>query len=184
MKPDLGQLLAREVPLPDNGAAAPGTANRPVRSTTRPVLGVEPPDGVVVGVRCQDGEVRRSTDRRRRVSRRHRGRQGSVWVANAEDNTVSRLDASSGKVIGQPVPVGEHPRAVAVAGDSVWVSNLDANTVSRLDASSGEPAAQPIPVGERPISIATRQGSVWVANADANTVSPLDASSRAAAGGG
>ena len=63
---------------------------------------------------------------------------GSVWVANADDNTVTRLAAGSGKAIGGPIPVGAFPDAIAVGQGFVWVANAEDNTVTRLAAATGQ----------------------------------------------
>ena len=100
--------------------------------------------------------------------------EGSVWVANAGDDTVSRLDAKTGKPAGTPIPVGNAPFGVAVGEGSVWVANVD-NTVSQLDAKTGKPTGTPIRVGKEPRSVAVGEGSVWVTNTADHTVSRLDA---------
>ena len=61
--------------------------------------------------------------------------EGSVWVANAGDDTVTRIDASSGEVVGEPIAVGDSPSDVAVGEGSVWVANSGDDTVTRIDLS-------------------------------------------------
>ena len=100
---------------------------------------------------------------------------GKVWVANAADDTVSRLDPGSGRVVGEPIAVGAFPDAIAVGDGSVWIANADDNTVTRLDATIGRVVGEPIAVGAFPDAIAVGDGSVWIANADDNTVTRLDA---------
>ena len=46
-----------------------------------------------------------------------------VWVANAGEDSVSRIDIASGETIGDPIGVGRHPSAVAVGGEAVWVAD-------------------------------------------------------------
>jgi len=46
---------------------------------------------------------------------------GSVWVANIDDGTVSRLDARNGRPQGKPILVSKaQVLAVAVGEDGVW----------------------------------------------------------------
>ena len=59
---------------------------------------------------------------------------GSVWVANADDGTVSRIDPDSGEVI-RTIGIGAPAIDLAVATDAVWVANGSDGTVSRLDPS-------------------------------------------------
>jgi streptogramin lyase/predicted Ser/Thr protein kinase len=58
----------------------------------------------------------------------------TVWVASYLDDAVVRLDARTGKTIGEPIAVGRNPFAIVAHGDHVWVTNLASATVSRIDA--------------------------------------------------
>jgi streptogramin lyase/predicted Ser/Thr protein kinase len=58
----------------------------------------------------------------------------TVWVAGYLDDAVVRLDARTGKTIGEPIAVGRNPFAIVAHGDHVWVTNLASATVSRIDA--------------------------------------------------
>src|SRR3954468_12494030 len=55
----------------------------------------------------------------------------AVWVANNEDDSVSRIDIATGRV-NQPTDVGSSPTALAAGAGSIWVANSGAGTVSRL----------------------------------------------------
>jgi DNA-binding SARP family transcriptional activator/DNA-binding beta-propeller fold protein YncE len=57
---------------------------------------------------------------------------GSVWVANADDGTVSRIDPDRGEVI-RTIGIGAPAIDLAVATDAVWVANGSDGTVSRID---------------------------------------------------
>jgi streptogramin lyase/predicted Ser/Thr protein kinase len=57
----------------------------------------------------------------------------TVWVASYLDDAVVRLDARTGKAIGNPIAVGRNPFAIVAHGDHVWVTNLASGTVSRID---------------------------------------------------
>ena len=56
-----------------------------------------------------------------------------VWVANAADDSVSRIDIESGETIGAPIAVGRHPGAVAVAREAVWVADNGDGAVTRIE---------------------------------------------------
>jgi YVTN family beta-propeller protein len=45
----------------------------------------------------------------------------AVWVANAGDGTVSRIDPRTARVVAT-IQVGHRPQGVAVAGGAVWVT--------------------------------------------------------------
>jgi predicted Ser/Thr protein kinase len=46
---------------------------------------------------------------------------GSVWVPQAAGNAVVRIDASSGKRVGEPIKVGSGVNAITVGDGAVWV---------------------------------------------------------------
>jgi DNA-binding SARP family transcriptional activator len=60
---------------------------------------------------------------------------GSVWVANADDGTVSRIDRDRHELI-RTIGIGAPAIDLAVATDAVWVANGSAGTVSRIDPSA------------------------------------------------
>src|SRR5436309_5789456 len=60
---------------------------------------------------------------------------GSVWVANADDGTVSRIHQDRHEVI-RTIGIGAPAIDLAVATDAVWVANGSAGTVSRIDPSA------------------------------------------------
>ncbi len=60
---------------------------------------------------------------------------GSVWVANADDGTVSRIHPDRGEVI-RTIGIGAPAIDLAVATDAVWVAGGSDGTVSRIDPST------------------------------------------------
>ena len=86
----------------------------------------------------------------------------TLWVANFEDDTVTRIDVPAGKpAVTTRIPVGDGPAAVAVGEGGVWVANQLGHTVSRVDPESNEVVAT-VDVGNEPGRVATGAGSVWV----------------------
>lgn len=57
---------------------------------------------------------------------------GSVWVANADDGTVSRIDPDRREVI-RTIGIGAPAIDLAVTTNAVWVANGSDGTVSRID---------------------------------------------------
>ena len=57
--------------------------------------------------------------------------EGSVWVANAGDATVTRIDPT-GRIAGKPIKVGQDPIGIAVGAGAVWTANFRAGTVTRI----------------------------------------------------
>jgi len=97
---------------------------------------------------------------------------GALWVTNMSDQTVSRIDISSQRVI-QRIVVGASPNAITVTGDNVWVVNGGEGTVSRINAAS-ETVVDTVRVGNLPSAIASGPSGVWVANSGDDTVQHID----------
>ena len=57
---------------------------------------------------------------------------GSVWVANADDGTVSRIDQDRHELT-RTIGIGAPAIDLAVTTDAVWVANGSDGTVSRID---------------------------------------------------
>jgi YVTN family beta-propeller protein len=100
---------------------------------------------------------------------------GRVWVTNAADGTVTRIDAAGGHV-DQTIPVGTSPAGIATGAGAVWVANSLDGSVSRIDPELAR-VVQTVQVGRRPVALAVGGGRVWVADSDGETVVPLDARS-------
>ena len=97
----------------------------------------------------------------------------SVFVANQFSDTVSKLRASDGAVVGT-YAVGHRPVAVAFDGAFFWVANYLSNNVMKLDASGAVVAT--FATGDGPGGLLATNGNVWVANRNANTLTKLRAS--------
>ena len=96
---------------------------------------------------------------------------GSLWVANADEQTVSRVDPTSLRTVGT-IAVGDPPTGIAASPGAVWVVGANPNatsvSVSRIDPQfdAVAPAAairvdNVVPGG--PGEVAARGGAVWVA---------------------
>jgi large repetitive protein len=107
---------------------------------------------------------------------------GSVWVANRDGGTVSRVDAATMEVV-DTIDVGTYPTWIDAAGGSVWVSNQPDGTVSQIDVATGELVGSPIKISppshdEMPAAhiVAADGESVWVSSITERSVSRIDAS--------
>ena len=87
--------------------------------------------------------------------------EGTVWVANQLDDSVTRVDARSGRV-GRTIEVGHEPVALAASKGLVWVANRLDGTVSRIDAKTNRVTAT-VAVGDTAEDVAVGAGVVWVA---------------------
>ena len=84
--------------------------------------------------------------------------EGAVWVANAGDDTITRIDPDSAT---RTIAVGDEPVALAVGDGAIWVANRGDRTVTRIDPSSGD-IVQTIEIGNAPAGIAVTADGVWV----------------------
>jgi YVTN family beta-propeller protein len=96
---------------------------------------------------------------------------GATWVSDTGNDVVSKIVGDS--VVGNPIPTGAGPGAIAVADGSVWVAERYANKVARIDPSADRVTTE-IPVGEAPRALAVIGHSVWVANSGDGTLSEID----------
>jgi DNA-binding beta-propeller fold protein YncE len=86
---------------------------------------------------------------------------GSLWVANHDARTVTRVDQASGKVVAD-IPVPSEPHRVAYGAGAVWVGNWHDNSVSRIDPTTNRVVGSPIPIGFHAGNLAVGGGGVWV----------------------
>jgi streptogramin lyase len=92
--------------------------------------------------------------------------QPFIWVANSSENTVSKLDTTTGQEVGR-YTVGANPSRTAVDLDgNVWVANRDSANVHRIrvDDCQGQGCVDtPINVGGGPRGVAIdAENNVWV----------------------
>jgi len=103
-----------------------------------------------------------------------------IWVANANSNNVTKLQASTGTVLGT-YSVGSSPGEIAFDGANIWVVNTGSNNVTKLAAATGAVLGT-FNVGTFPIGVAFDGANVWVTNYSSNTVTKLLAATGAVLG--
>jgi DNA-binding SARP family transcriptional activator/streptogramin lyase len=103
---------------------------------------------------------------------------GGVWVANADDQTIVRIDPKSRKVVKTIGGLGTNISDVAVGFDSVWVAGGNDGTLTRIDPGLNAPG-EPIDLGkdtgvvpQAVFLVATGGGNVWVTRG--NTLLRID----------
>jgi YVTN family beta-propeller protein len=99
----------------------------------------------------------------------------AIWVANADDQTVSRINPRTNSVV-ETIDVGTGPAGIVTGAGAVWVLNALDGTVSRIDPGTNR-AVQTILVGNGPTAIAYGLGALWVASGADDTISKIDARS-------
>jgi virginiamycin B lyase len=88
---------------------------------------------------------------------------GSVWVANTDDKTITRLSLSKYE-LQRTISVGVYPSDVAAASGGVWVLSGPGGKVFRLGTDNR--SSKPILLGytcRKPAAVTTGAGRVWVA---------------------
>jgi YVTN family beta-propeller protein len=87
---------------------------------------------------------------------------GSLWVANHDAGTVTRIDPETGKVVAD-IPVPSEPHRVAYGAGAAWVGNWHDNSISRIDPATNRVVGSPIPIGAHHAgNLAVGAGGVWV----------------------
>ena len=86
---------------------------------------------------------------------------GSVWASSQRDESVTRIEPESGRVV--TIPVRDDPAGVAFAAGSLWVASRQGRTVSQIDPQTNT-IVQSIEVGNAPSAVAAGFGALWVAS--------------------
>ena len=103
--------------------------------------------------------------------------EGSVWVTNTSDGTLSEIDADTGRTVGRPLELGGRPTNVAVGGGSVWVADNFEGRLIRIDprGAGGSPTVgRTTETGPHPRGITVGFGSIWVSIGDEDLVARYD----------
>ncbi|HEY7042038.1 MAG TPA: ABC transporter substrate-binding protein [Nocardioidaceae bacterium] len=99
--------------------------------------------------------------------------EGSVWVANSGDGTVSEVSPAAGRTVGDPIHVGNGPSGIAVGEGAVWVALSVDGAVAKIDPDTGK-VVDTFSAGTNPTRVAVDFGKVWVTNESVGTVTPID----------
>jgi len=99
---------------------------------------------------------------------------GSVWVPNCGDQTLSRIDAKSGKVTATiPVGIGDSEGGLAAGAESIWIITDKKGTLARLDPATNKTVAE-IQVAPGSYTVAFGEGAVWVTGTETNVLTRVD----------
>lgn len=91
----------------------------------------------------------------------------NIWVANSNNNNVTKLRASDGATLGT-FAVGTSPYSIVFDGTNIWVANLSSNGVTKLRASDGVVLNQ---FGmSAPAALAFDGVNIWAVSSNANQV--------------
>jgi peptide/nickel transport system substrate-binding protein len=95
---------------------------------------------------------------------------GSVWVANAGDGTVSRIEPGSDQIA--TIPVGAGPADLAFAAGSLWATDRG-GAVSQISPAANR-VVRRIAAGNAPRGVVAGFGALWVASEADRTVVRID----------
>jgi YVTN family beta-propeller protein len=98
---------------------------------------------------------------------------GAVWIAERDDQVVSRVDPATQAVQVSISISAREPAAMTLGAGWLWVADAASNKVWRIDPVRNE-VVDTIAVGRSPAAIAVEGGAVWVANRGDGTVSRID----------
>ena len=87
--------------------------------------------------------------------------EGSMWVANHDAHTITRIDLATHQVVAN-ISVPSEPHRIAYGEGAVWVANWHINSVTRIDPKTNQVVGDPIPIGFPAGNMAAGLGSVWV----------------------
>ena len=109
---------------------------------------------------------------------------GNVWITNAGNSSVTKLDASGALVVNTTAGGLNSPNAIAIDGSgNAWVTNAGNSTVTKLNAAGTSGTAFSANGLSAPKSIVVDgDGDIWVANSDTNAVSAFTPSGTALTG--
>lgn len=96
-----------------------------------------------------------------------------VWAVEALDDVVTRIDATSGRIVGSVGVELNAPSAGIEAAEALWVTDRASGLLWRINAAA-QVATRTIEVGRGPIAIAYGGGFLWIANALDGTISKVD----------
>ena len=106
---------------------------------------------------------------------------GSLWLPNASNGTITRLDLNKSKVVAviavssdpQSAPYDADPQSVAASGEQIWFTDRARRAVSRIDPKTNR-IVERIPVGFASFSIAIDGDTLWIAGVDHDVVARVD----------
>lgn len=104
---------------------------------------------------------------------------GSVWVANFNGSTVTRVDArtlATVSVIGTDDGQGGGPSGIGAAAGSIWVANHRGNDVIRIEPATNAEVAR-IPLDISVGRLAAADDGVWVVSAGEAGIVRIDPAS-------
>ena len=104
---------------------------------------------------------------------------GSLWVPNCGDQSVSRVDLKTGKVLATlPLTIGNSEGGLAGGAGSGWMMTDAKGTLARIDPDTNKVVAE-IYVAAGSYAVAFGESAVWVSSTDNNLLTRVNAHTNA-----
>jgi DNA-binding SARP family transcriptional activator len=98
---------------------------------------------------------------------------GSVWAADSDGETVTRISPSSGAIVDR-IPVAGQPGSLAAGGGAVWAASTLGGTIQRIDRETGV-VVQTVRLGADNVAgIAFGDGVLWAADTTQRSLVEID----------
>jgi YVTN family beta-propeller protein len=101
---------------------------------------------------------------------------GAMWVSNAVDATIARIDPATNKVTGV-AKVGKGPCGVVASDDALWIDGYGTSMLERVDPQTLQ-VTDRIPIGPSFWDVEFGAGSVWATSEFDGTVARVDPTAR------
>jgi YVTN family beta-propeller protein len=98
---------------------------------------------------------------------------GSLWTANPDAGTVSRVDLATTSVDDEITDVGT-PAALAAGAGAIWATGVPGEKVMRIDPGTGTVTQTVRLGGVRAAALAFADGGLWVADLTDNSLFEID----------
>ena len=102
------------------------------------------------------------------------GTEEALFVANFNDESITKIDVESGTVDGDAVTIGGKPGGIYSADGFVWITRAEDDFLFRLDPETMAPIGVPVSVGDNPQGVTFGHGAAWVANQGSNSVTRVE----------
>jgi DNA-binding beta-propeller fold protein YncE len=97
-----------------------------------------------------------------------------VWATSEPDGTLTRLNPTTGELVGSPLRLGRGISGVALGAGAVWVTDPGKGELLRVDPGSSR-VATTIHLGGHPGPVVYGGHRVWVADEDGHGVTAVNA---------
>ena len=98
-------------------------------------------------------------------------RNGALWLATPEDNTVYKVSTATGDQI--PISVGQGPHQLAFGKNAVYVTNYNSSDLYEIDTRRSRVVGPPLPLSVNPYSLSVDGDTIWVASVAENRLSKV-----------